>query len=226
MKGIVIGLTGQTGAGKTVVAGMLRKRGNDVVDADQVSREVVEKYPSCLGDIALKFTCLILNADGTLNRKKLGAIVFSDKKKLAALNKIIFPYILQEIDQKVEKLTNEKGESGTIIVLDAPTLFESGCDRYCKKVISVLAPKDLRLGRIVKRDNLTLGEAGKRMDSQNEESFFVDHSDYLIQNGGNLVALEQQVSEVWSRLTADLDAERVQLMQQEQSAQGTVASEA
>ena len=64
------------------------------------------------------------------------------------------------------------------------------------------------------------------MDSQNEESFLVDHSDYLIQNGGNLVALEQQVSEVWSRLTAYLDAERVQLMQQEQSAQGTVASEA
>ena len=100
----VVGLTGQTGAGKSSVSKIMRSQGLAVIDCDEVSREVVDKEKRCLADMALEFSIVILNMDGTLNRKKLASIVFSDKQKLSKLNELIFPYIKEYVRNKIDAL--------------------------------------------------------------------------------------------------------------------------
>ena len=132
MKNIVLGLTGQTGAGKSTLCQYLQQKGCAVIDADQVARNVVEKGSACIADIVLEFGVEYLTVDGNLNRRKLGESVFTDKAKLKKLNDIMFPYIINNIK---DKIAEAKEAADGIILLDAPTLFESGCDKFCDKVI-------------------------------------------------------------------------------------------
>ena len=136
MKNIVLGLTGQTGAGKSTLCQYLQQKGCSIIDADQVARDVVEKGSDCIADVILEFGIEYLNMDGSLNRRKLAESVFTDKAKLKKLNDIMFPYIIRNIEEKIQ--LKKEAEEG-IIVLDAPTLFESGCDKFCDKVVSVIA---------------------------------------------------------------------------------------
>ena len=195
----VIGLTGQTGAGKTRVADLCRQAGITVIDADQVSRYVVDNDRPLLVELTLAFGVTILNADGTLNRKKLGSIVFGSKGKLERLNKIIFPFIRADVDRRVAELA-AGGER--LVVLDAPTLFESGGDKTCDAIVVVTAPLDARLNRIVIRDRLTDEEARKRMRSQPDAGFYTERADYIIENDGSEEALEAKAL----KLTAVLKA--------------------
>ena len=117
---------------------------------------MVESGSACIADIALEFGCEYINMDGTLNRKKMAKTVFTDKAKLKKLNALIFPYIIDSIRTRTAQLRRE--QQG-IIVLDAPTLFESGADRECDYVVSITAPRQLRRERIIRRDRLTEEEA-------------------------------------------------------------------
>ncbi len=175
----VIGLTGQTGAGKSSVSKIIRSQGITVIDCDEVAREVVAKEKCCLADMALEFSILILNMDGTLNRKKLAEIVFSDPKKLERLNVLIFPYIRSYLLEQMEQL---EAQGERIVVLDAPTLFESGIDADCDSVISVIAPEAQRLNRIVVRDHLTDEEARRRIAAQHNDAFYTSRSQIVIIN--------------------------------------------
>ena len=190
---IVVGLTGQTGAGKSTVSEILISRDYPVIDADVVARRVVSKGKKCLLELALEFGIEILNVDGTLNRKKLGETVFTDKQKRIRLNQITFPYIQEEILNEVERL-RQKGVP--VIFLDAPTLFESGTDQYCNKVVSVIAPQTVRLERILERDPITPQEAQSRMRSQHDDAFYTQKSDFVIQNNGDLSELRVRVMEM------------------------------
>ena len=180
---MVVGLTGQTGAGKSTVSKVFAANGFAVIDADQVARRVVEKGTKCLDEIADFFGDGVINEDGSLNRKALAAIVFSDKAKLETLNTITYPYITSEILRqiRVHAMKDEK-----LILLDAPTLFESRADDFCEIIISVLADEDIREKRIIARDGLTQEQARRRMNSQLDEDFFRSHSDYIIRNNGNM----------------------------------------
>jgi dephospho-CoA kinase len=189
---MVVGLTGQTGAGKSTVSKIFASNGFAVIDADQVARKIVEKGTKCLDEIADLFGQSVINEDGTLNRKGLAAIVFSDKSKLEALTTITYPYITGEILRQI-RVHSLRGEK--LILLDAPTLFESRADDFCEIIISVLADAELREKRIIARDSLTAEQARKRMNSQLNEEFFRSHSDYIIHNNGcidtvNGIALE------------------------------------
>ncbi|MBP0981690.1 MAG: dephospho-CoA kinase [Oscillospiraceae bacterium] len=175
----VVGLTGQTGAGKSSVSKIMRSQGLAVIDCDEVSREVVDKEKRCLADMALEFSIVILNMDGTLNRKKLASIVFSDKQKLSKLNELIFPYIKEYVRNKIDAL-EKAGER--VVVLDAPTLFESGMESECDFVVSVIAPEVQRQNRIVIRDHLTDTEARNRMASQHNDEFYTSRSQLVIVN--------------------------------------------
>ena len=180
---MVVGLTGQTGAGKSTVSKIFASNGFAVIDADQVARKIVEKGTKCLDEIADFFGSQVINEDGTLNRKALAGIVFSDKSKLEMLNTISYPYITGEILRQI-RVHSMKGEK--LILLDAPTLFESRADDFCEIIISVLADADIREKRIISRDGLTADQARKRMNSQLNEEFFISHSDYIIHNNGDL----------------------------------------
>ena len=179
---LIVGLTGQTGAGKSTVCGYLRAQGYAVIDCDRVSREVTEPGEPCLAELAAEFSAAILRADGSLDRRALGRIVFSDRKRLDRLNEIIFPHIIRRIDERLDAL-RQAGESAAI--LDAPTLFESGADRKCALILAVLADREVRLGRIMARDGLTREEALRRMDSQLDEAFFRSHADCILENNGS-----------------------------------------
>jgi len=180
---MVVGLTGQTGAGKSTVSKVFASNGFAIIDADQVARKVVEKGTKCLDEIADFYGNSVINEDGTLNRKALASIVFSDRAKLETLNTITYPYITGEILKQI-RYHSMKGEK--LILLDAPTLFESRADDFCEIIISVLADADIREKRIISRDGLTHDQARRRMNSQLDESFFRTHSDYVIHNNGSI----------------------------------------
>jgi dephospho-CoA kinase len=200
----IIGLTGQTGAGKSLVSTMLEERGYRVIDCDKVARQVVEKGKGCLLDLTIEFGTEILLPDGTLNRKKLGAIVFSDKHKQKRLGQITYPYIQEEIF----RLTEHYRESGEAVVFfDAPTLIESGTDAYCDKIVSVIAPPEERFLRIVRRDTLTTEEAERRMNAQQDDAFYISRSDFVIRNAEDITALRVSVLEMLDAMDIPLPGE-------------------
>lgn len=200
-KTIVVGLTGQTGAGKSTVSEIYTKKGIKIIDADKVAHEVMSKGTHCVVDIALEFGISVLNADGTLNRKKVADIVFSDKKKLKRFNTIVFPYIIKELEHRIETC---KMMGHRVIILDAPTLFESKSDQFCDKIISVIAPIGVRRYRIIARDKLTEEQADRRIASQHDDAYYTQRSDYVIINDKDLDNLKETALQIISEIRASL----------------------
>lgn len=189
----VIGLTGQTGAGKSTVRELFKAKGAAVIDADAVSHDIADNDLSCLTDIVEHFSCIVLNDKGKLNRKALGRIVFSDQKKLAVLNKIMFPYIVSAIKGKV---TAYEHAGAQMIVIDGATLIESGCSKMCSVLISVTAEEETRLTRIIHRDGISKRDAVRRVSAQYPEEFYIEASDYVIKNNGTPGDLEREAERV------------------------------
>ena len=192
----VIGLTGQTGSGKSAVREILEKSEIACIDCDRISRDVTAVGFPALKAICEAFSSDVLTPEGALDRKKLGSIVFSDKEKLQLLNKTIFPFIIDEIKRRIS-------ECEGLVVLDAPTLFESGCDRLCDLKVAVVADKKLRLERITARDGISYQDAENRIGSQLSEEFFRQNCDVVIENNGSLSALEEEVKKLvkeWRRV--------------------------
>jgi len=198
MKSIrIVGLTGQTGAGKSTVSETFRGCGIEVIDCDHVCHEVLKNDKQLLADLALEFGIGILNEDGALERKRLGAIVFNHKEKLLRLNKIIFPYIIAEVMRRVEQL---RRAGVRLVVLDAPTLFESGLDKECADIVSVIAPETERLNRIMVRDHLTDAEARSRIASQHSDDFYTARSTLVLRNSDDIAALRAAAAAAARRL--------------------------
>ncbi len=194
---LVVGLTGQTGAGKSTVSKVFAENGFAIINADLISRKVVEKGSQCLEELVDIFSEGILNHDGTLNRKELGNIVFTDKTKLEMLNTTIYPYITSEILNEI-RYYSESGKK--LVLLDAPTLFESHSDDFCEIIISVLADRKIREERIIERDGLTKKQANDRMNSQLDAEYFASHSDYVIENNDTLEAVNSISKEVADKI--------------------------
>ncbi len=196
----VIGLTGQTGAGKSTVRKLLKAKGAAVIDADSVAHEVADNSLSCLTDIVEHFSCMVLDEKGKLNRRALGRIVFSDRKKLALLNKIMFPYIVSAIKGQV---TAYEQAGAQIIVIDGATLIESGCAKMCSVLVSVTADEETRLTRIIHRDGISKRDAVRRVSAQNPEEFYIKASDYVIKNNGTPGDLERAAEKVLDEIERD-----------------------
>ena len=179
---VIIGLTGQTGAGKSAVSRWFAEQGCGVIDADAAARAVVQKGMPCLAEIAEQFGAQMLLPDGSLNRRAVAELIFHDSDAKKRYEALIFPYITAYIRSLTETLA---GEGKRIILLDAPTLFESGIDKDCAKIIAVTAPVALRLERITARDNISPEHARMRMQAQLSEEFFRGHADAVICNDGS-----------------------------------------
>lgn len=160
---IIIGLTGGIGSGKSTVSDILKEQGIPVVDGDRIAREVVEPHRPAYDEIVRVFGAEVLQQDGTLNRKRIGEIVFSDPEKLSMLNSITHKEIYRVILERLESLK----ETGTSLVfLDVALLFETGFDQLTDWVWVVDAPDAVRVERIQKRDGLKEEEILKRIQSQ------------------------------------------------------------
>lgn len=169
----VVGLTGSSGSGKSTVSSLLRAEGFDIIDCDRIARDVLRPDTACLAAIFCIFGSAVQNEDGSLNRRALADIVFHDRQKLKQLNAVMYPQIKTDINEILKQLA----QSGTaLVVLDAPTLFESGADQMCDVTVSVLSNDALRLKRIVSRDKIDLELAQSRLASQHSNSFYRDKS--------------------------------------------------
>ena len=193
----VIGLTGQSGAGKTTVCQVFDESGFAIINADRIAREVVEKGKPCLEEITECFGREILNDDGTLDRQSLADIVFGDREKLRQLNAISYPYINSEILKMINQYREEKKR---YVLLDAPTLFESRADDFCDLIISVTASEKNRSERIAKRDGITPEQIKRRFSSQHTEKFFINHSDFIIKNNKSVELLREKAKEVAEKI--------------------------
>ena len=194
---MVVGLTGQTGAGKTTVCKIFSENGFSIINADHVARQVMEKGQPCLKEICEFFGKDILLENGILDRPKLAGLVFTDKKKLELLNSITYPYITSEILKTIRRLSFQGNK---LILLGAPTLFESRADDFCELIISVISRDNLRLERIVERDKISRESAQYRMDSQLKEEFFRQNSDFIIKNNSDINNLYEVTREVTDKI--------------------------
>lgn len=189
MKKTVAGLTGQSGAGKTTVSDAFKENGFEIINCDLVAREVTQAGSECCKKLAKIFPDCFDNGF-TLDRRKLGEIVFSDKARLQMLNDTIYPFINKLIDEKINAAQSR------FILLDAPTLFEAGADKLCSVIVSVVADYDIRLERITKRDSISKELAKKRFASQHTVEFFREHSSFVIENNGTVNETYQKTCEV------------------------------
>ncbi len=195
---MVVGITGPTGAGKSVVCRLLGDWERiSIIDCDQVARQVVRRGEHCLLDLAVEVSSAILDKDGELNRRKLAGIVFSDREKLRKMEKIIYPYILAHILQQIHR---REVAGDRAVFLDAPTLYQSGANILCQRVVAVLAPEAGRLLRIMERDGLTIEEAKARMSSQPGDTYYEKRADHIIRNIGDTSALRLAVLELQNKL--------------------------
>ena len=165
----------------------IRRQGIGVVDCDLISREVINS-PALLQRLAKHFGKDILE-NGVLNRQRLADRAFAGPDATQLLNRIMLPPILKEARAQTDRLA---AAGHRVILLDAPTLFESGADAQCDAVIAVVADDKLRKRRIMARDGLTDAQAQARMDAQLSREFLEQHSDYLLVNNASPEELEQQ----------------------------------
>ena len=195
----IIGLAGGSGSGKGVVSKMFSDLGFSVIDTDALYHSLTSKKSDCLYELVGEFGVEILAADGSLNRKKLADIVFAtsaqDKRK--KLNSITHYHVIKKVKEVISEL--EAGGKKAAIV-DAPLLFESGFDKECNVVISVLAPIEDRIQRVIKRDGISKAAAERRILAQLEDEFLTQNSDYTIVNNGTLDELSTQVREIAEKI--------------------------
>ena len=194
---MVIGLTGQTGAGKSTVSKVFVQNGFRLIDADAISRHVVARGSHCLADLQECFTDAILTPDGELDRKVMASIAFSDHRKLEMLNTIMYPYIVGEILRMIHRFSQQNHK---LILLDAPTLFESRAADFCDLIISVVAKPELRMQRIMERDHISEKAAQQRMEMQLTEEFFRLHSDTVLENNSSFSELWDAAQELSAKL--------------------------
>lgn len=187
----IVGLTGSTGAGKSEVARIMAERPLwTVIDADVLSRRVVEPGRPALNALAERFSADILNADGTLNRKRLAEKAFASSNETAALNAIVHPAVRREIHRELE-LAKQHGK--TIAVIDAPLLLQAGLDAICHYTVAVLSTSALRKARIMVRDGLTAEEADRRMSAQPTDDYYETRVTAVLHNLGDRESLFDSV---------------------------------
>ena len=197
----IIGLTGGSGAGKGEVCKAFARLGIKSIDTDKISRQVTQKDSECLRELVGTFSDAILTVDGELDRKKLAEIAFSSKENLHELNKITHRHILNECERIISDMRNS-GEKA--VVIDAPLLFESGFDKNCDIIISVIADLDARIERIIKRDNITNEQAELRIKNQKPDAFFVERSHFFIYNNSDFENIYTQVSKIYNLIFEEL----------------------
>lgn len=189
----VIGLTGGTGSGKSVVSRLLEQAGAVIVDADKISREIVEIGKPAYQEIVAYFGTDILQEDGGIFRKKLGEIVFQNSEKLAFLNRCTHTYIRQEMEKQIADAKQQK--QATCIVLDAPLLFEAGLQSICDAIWVVYAQKEVRVLRIMQRDGISKEIAEARMANQKSWEEYQALSDLVLDNSKDTAHLQKQVTQ-------------------------------
>lgn len=201
----VIGLTGGIGTGKSTAAEYLKKRGFAHVDADEISRSITADGSSMLpvlneifgpdGPYGEKGTD-ILKKDGSLDRKALASLVFTDRRKKERLDEVMFKEIIKEIDRQIWDIKGSESANVPGILLDAPLLFEAGLDGRCDKVVVIVADEDVRIDRVCRRDKASPEEVRHRINNQMKDKDKIKLADFVVDNSEGIAELEENLEEL------------------------------
>ena len=195
---IIVGLTGGIGSGKSTVSDYLKRKGCLIIDADEISRAATAPGGPALEPILREFGAGVFSEDGTLDRKKMSEIVFSDTISRNKLEDIVVTIVINEFHAQIEHLKEEDYKG--IVVFDAPLLFEFGMEKYVDESWFVTASLEIRVSRVVKRDRMTRGEVMDRINSQMPSWEKEKLADYTINNSFDLKWLYDQIDSLLYRL--------------------------
>ena len=197
---LIVGLTGGIVGGKSTVASMFRDLGAKIIDADRLGHSVILPYKPAWKKIVKLFGEEILRNDLTIDREKLGKIVFGDQALLKKLNEITHPEIIKLIKKEINLAKNKTHNHGKILIIDAALIYEAKIDRCMDKIIVVYIGKDEQIKRLIKRNNLSKDEALQRVKSQMPMKEKVKMADYVIDNSSSLDEMKEKVEIIWQEL--------------------------
>lgn len=189
----VIGLTGSSGAGKSVAASIFKKHGIPVIDADRAYHEILGEGGDCTKEIAKVFGPAVLDSNGLISRQALASTVFGKPNTatlLHTLNTITHKYVMSEIKKRLCEL---KANGAQAAVIDAPLLFEANAHLECDFVIGLIAERTLRAERIMARDHISRESTEKRLNAQKSDQFFRERCDYILENNTDAASLEENL---------------------------------
>lgn len=193
----IIGVTGSSGSGKTTLSQILNERDDvKIIDADKVVRELSIPGTEYLKSIKETFGQEVFLEDGNLNRKMLAQKIYNDNASREKLNNLTFNYVVKEI---ITRIKNIKDENIKFAIIDAPLLFESNLDKCCDFVIALIADFELKVRRICKRDNIDEETAKSRLSIQNNDSYYTEKADFVIQNSENS-DLKTEIEKIFEKI--------------------------
>ena len=199
---LIIGLTGGIVSGKSTVARMFKDLGAKIIDADILGHSVILPYKSAWKKIVKLFGEDILRNNLTIDREKLGKIVFADQALLKKLNEITHPEIIKLIKKEINMARNKTHNQEKILLIDAALIYEAKIDRFMDKIIVVYIDKDEQIKRLIKRNNLSKDEALQRIRSQIPMEEKAKIADYVIDNSNSLDKTKKQVEKIWKKLVS------------------------
>mgnify|MGYP001852209016 CR=1 FL=1 len=180
---MIIGITGNSGTGKSEISKILAKKIDaKVIDADEVVKELSENGNEYYAKIVELFGISIVE-NNKLKKQQIAKIIYNDEEKRKELNKLTYKYVVDEIKKRAN---NTKYKN---IIIDAPLLFESGLDKICNFTIGVIADINKKIRRICRRDNIEPETARERLNIQKEDEFYIQQSDYIIENNEKIDAI-------------------------------------
>ena len=192
---IVIGLTGGIGSGKSEVSRMLKEFGAEIIDADRVGHEAYLPNTETYDKVVAEFGDDILQTDGAIDRKQLGARIFAEPEARERLNAIVHPRMYAMVEERIQRL---REQSATAVVLDAAILIEAGWDSLVDEVWVVAAPEEMVVQRIGQRNGLPAEQVRQRIRAQITSEERARHAAVVIDNNEGLDELSAQVQEVWT----------------------------
>jgi len=191
-----IGLTGVFGSGKSTVLRLFQKLGAECIDADQLVREITDTDPAIRREIGRRVGPSALQADGSLNRKEVARIIFSDDRKRADLEALLHPYVFAESERR--KARAYRDDVGKVVILEAPLLFEAGYHRMMDATVVVTCPMDTILERLLQR-GVSREEAVLRLRTQMSQDEKAALADYRIDNSGARTETEAQATSLFEK---------------------------
>ncbi len=192
----VIGITGNSGSGKSTICEIIKENYNSkIIDADKVAKKLTASQTEYLQEIIKTFGDNIVDENEKLNRKKLADIIFNNKEKKMLLDKLTFKYVVDEIKEQIGKI-----KDCDYIVLDVPLLFESKLNEVCDATIGVLAEKEEKINRIINRDKITYEKALNRLNNQPDDKFYIDNCNFIILNNEGTEKIKEQIRKIFIKL--------------------------
>lgn len=193
---MIIGLTGGIASGKSTAAEYLKKKGAEIIDADQIAHQISKKGKKGWKRVVSEFGEDILKENKEIDRAKLAEVIFSDSEKRKKLESLLHPIIISKMKKEAGELLSQN----KTVVMMAPLLFEAGIDDFCDQVWLIAVDKKEQLKRIIKRDEISCEEALNRIESQMSQEEKIKKSDVVITNNGSIENLKTKIDYYWEKI--------------------------